>query len=179
MSGKRTLHDYFSSGKKQKISDDESPVQDELQQPSTSRTSTIPVECPVITEVKLKSDSDFDSGDDSIANDFSSETDLDDDDDEKSESIEFTEWLRRGNEYSATSNAENTRKSPGPADLSQSPEDEPKEPELILFPRTKFGNKQRQFSSAWYKLYPTWLEYSVLCDAAFCFVCRPGGWHFI
>jgi hypothetical protein len=56
MSGKRTLHDYFSSGKKQKISDDESPVQDELQQPSTSRTSTIPVECPVITEVKLKSD---------------------------------------------------------------------------------------------------------------------------
>jgi hypothetical protein len=72
MSGKRTLHDYFSSGKKQKISDDESPVQDELQQPS-SRTSTIPVECPVITEVKLKSDSDFDSGDDSIANDFSSE----------------------------------------------------------------------------------------------------------
>jgi hypothetical protein len=96
MSGKRTLHDYFSSGKKQKISDDESPVQDELQQPSTSRTSTIPVECPLITEVKLKSDSDFDSGDDSIANDFSSETDLDDDDDEKSESIEFTEWLRRG-----------------------------------------------------------------------------------
>jgi hypothetical protein len=175
MSGKRTLHDYFSSGKKQKISDDESPVQDELQQPSTSRTSTIPVECPVITEVKLKSDSDFDSGDDSIANDFSSETDLDDDDDEKSESIEFTEWLRRGNEYSATSNAEkdvNTKKSPGPADLSQSPEDEPKQPELILFPRTKFGNKQRQFSSAWYKLYPTWLEYSVLCDAAFCFVCR-------
>jgi hypothetical protein len=70
MSGKRTLHDYFSSGKKQKISDDESPVQDELQQPSTSRTSTIPVECPVITEVKLKSDSDFDSGDDYIANDF-------------------------------------------------------------------------------------------------------------
>jgi hypothetical protein len=39
MSGKRTLHDYFSSGKKQKISDDESPVQDELQQPSTSCTS--------------------------------------------------------------------------------------------------------------------------------------------
>jgi hypothetical protein len=35
MSGKRTLRDYFSSGKKQKISDDESPVQDELQQPST------------------------------------------------------------------------------------------------------------------------------------------------
>jgi hypothetical protein len=68
MSGKRILHDYFSSGNKQISSDDETPVQDELQQPSTSRARTITVECPVTTEVKIKSD----SGDDSIANYFSS-----------------------------------------------------------------------------------------------------------
>jgi hypothetical protein len=61
---------------------------------------------------------------------------------------------------------------PGPGDISQNVTDGPTQPILKLFPRTKFNDKFRQFNSSWYKLYPSWLEYSVLNDGAFCFVCR-------
>jgi hypothetical protein len=61
---------------------------------------------------------------------------------------------------------------PGPGDISQNVTDGPTQPILKLFPRTKFNDKFRQFNSSWYKLYPSWLEYSVLSDDAFCFMCR-------
>jgi hypothetical protein len=59
---------------------------------------------------------------------------------------------------------------PGPGDISQNVTDGPTKPILKLFPRTKFNDKFRQFNSSWYKLYRSWLEYSVLSDGAFCFV---------
>uniref|UniRef100_A0A8C5M9G2 TTF-type domain-containing protein n=1 Tax=Leptobrachium leishanense TaxID=445787 RepID=A0A8C5M9G2_9ANUR len=40
-----------------------------------------------------------------------------------------------------------------------------------MFPRTKIGDKQRNFHSEWYEKY-RWLEYSPPKDAAFCFHCR-------
>ncbi|XP_059289312.1 uncharacterized protein LOC132042813 [Lycium ferocissimum] len=40
------------------------------------------------------------------------------------------------------------------------------------FPKTKFGDKMRQFNPRWYKPpYFGWLEYSIKDDAAFCLCC--------
>ncbi|CAH2315264.1 zinc finger MYM-type 1-like [Pelobates cultripes] len=47
----------------------------------------------------------------------------------------------------------------------------PYQPKLSMFPRTKIGNKERNFQSDWYGKY-RWLEYSPAKDAAFCFYCR-------
>jgi Domain of unknown function (DUF4371)/hAT family C-terminal dimerisation region/OTU-like cysteine protease len=47
----------------------------------------------------------------------------------------------------------------------------PKQPQLALFPKTLFGKQNRSFSTSYYANYP-WLEYSVKCDAVFCFACR-------
>ncbi|XP_060195457.1 uncharacterized protein LOC132624745 [Lycium barbarum] len=48
----------------------------------------------------------------------------------------------------------------------------PYQPELKLFPKTKFGDKMRQFNPDWYKpLYSGWLEYSIKDAAAFCLCC--------
>ncbi|XP_025193665.1 uncharacterized protein LOC112593488, partial [Melanaphis sacchari] len=49
----------------------------------------------------------------------------------------------------------------------------PYQPVLKIFPRTTFGNanKQRSFQHSWYNLFP-WLEYSPKADLAFCFPCR-------
>ncbi|XP_060170360.1 uncharacterized protein LOC132601278 [Lycium barbarum] len=48
----------------------------------------------------------------------------------------------------------------------------PYQPELKVFPNTKFGDKMRQFNPDWYKpLYFGWLEYSIKDDAAFCLCC--------
>src|SRR4051812_32729761 len=46
----------------------------------------------------------------------------------------------------------------------------PMQPDLPTFPRTKFGSVSRAFSKSWYKNY-TWLEYSEIKDAAYCFYC--------
>lgn len=42
----------------------------------------------------------------------------------------------------------------------------------IDFPKTKFGTKMRSFSSRYYGIYKSWLEYSKKEDKIFCFVCR-------
>lgn len=42
---------------------------------------------------------------------------------------------------------------------------------IIKFPITNFSGKGRSFNPEWYKQY-SWLEYSVIKDAAFCFPCR-------
>ena len=47
----------------------------------------------------------------------------------------------------------------------------PKQPHLSSFPKTVFGKQNRSFSSIYYTNYP-WLEYSIQCDAVFCFACR-------
>lgn len=47
----------------------------------------------------------------------------------------------------------------------------PYRPMLKLYPRTIQGSKQRSFQKSWYEMY-SWLEYSPLVDAAFCFPCR-------
>nr|XP_009801156.1 PREDICTED: uncharacterized protein LOC104246943 [Nicotiana sylvestris] len=41
-----------------------------------------------------------------------------------------------------------------------------------VFPKTKFGNKMRQFCPTWFKgPYSQWLEYSIKADVAFCLCC--------
>lgn len=47
----------------------------------------------------------------------------------------------------------------------------PFQPILNVFPKSKFGSKQRSFQQSWYKLFP-WLEYSPKENLAFCFPCR-------
>ncbi|XP_060182569.1 uncharacterized protein LOC132612288 [Lycium barbarum] len=48
----------------------------------------------------------------------------------------------------------------------------PYQSELIVFPKTKFGDKMRQFNPDWYKPpYSSWLEYNIKDDAAFCLYC--------
>ena len=39
-----------------------------------------------------------------------------------------------------------------------------------MYPPTVFGNQRRRFQSSWYKQF-SWLEYSILKDATFCFPC--------
>ena len=57
-----------------------------------------------------------------------------------------------------------------PNDLGQKL-DGPKQPVLPSFPKTTFGKQNRSFSPNYYADHP-WLEYSVQCDAVFCFACR-------
>ncbi|KAJ0968084.1 hypothetical protein J5N97_025001 [Dioscorea zingiberensis] len=47
----------------------------------------------------------------------------------------------------------------------------PCQPHSHVFPLTQFGSKSRRFNPAWFKEYPTWLEYSIAKDAAFCLCC--------
>jgi len=52
--------------------------------------------------------------------------------------------------------------------------DAPRQPINVNFPKTKFGPRERSFSTTWYSG-RQWLEYSVADDAAFCYCCRPFG----
>uniref|UniRef100_A0A667WAX6 TTF-type domain-containing protein n=1 Tax=Myripristis murdjan TaxID=586833 RepID=A0A667WAX6_9TELE len=52
--------------------------------------------------------------------------------------------------------------------------DGPHRPALKKYPSTQFGNQQRSFNRGWLDLY-SWLEYSVIKNASFCFACR----HFL
>ncbi|XP_019234399.1 PREDICTED: zinc finger MYM-type protein 1-like [Nicotiana attenuata] len=46
------------------------------------------------------------------------------------------------------------------------------QPSGHAFPKTKFGNKMRQFNPDWFKgPYSQWLEYNIKSDAAFCLCC--------
>lgn len=61
-----------------------------------------------------------------------------------------------------------------PTDISKTPENGPYQPVPSGgFKKTKIGadNYYRSFATHWYRQYPT-IEYSVVCDAVFCFVCR-------
>lgn len=59
----------------------------------------------------------------------------------------------------------------GPSDLSQLKNECPRQPNLKIYPTTKFGNKMRNFNNKWYSIFP-WLEYSIMADAVYCFPCR-------
>ncbi|KAK0136706.1 hypothetical protein N1851_027113 [Merluccius polli] len=52
---------------------------------------------------------------------------------------------------------------PGPADISQSRAEQPKQPQLKNFPRTYQGDRRRCFSKDWYNTHK-WLEYSQIID---------------
>ncbi|XP_059289805.1 uncharacterized protein LOC132043321 [Lycium ferocissimum] len=45
------------------------------------------------------------------------------------------------------------------------------QPEVLDFPKTKFGKEMRQFSPNWYKGRRKWLEYSITKDVAYCLCC--------
>ncbi|KAL6522340.1 hypothetical protein OROHE_016893 [Orobanche hederae] len=47
----------------------------------------------------------------------------------------------------------------------------PCQPRNHEFPYTLFGSKQRRFNPAWFDEYPSWLEYSVNQNAAYCLSC--------
>lgn len=61
-----------------------------------------------------------------------------------------------------------------PTDLSSCISYGPRQPHLKVFPFRKYGDRNRNFQSSWYALYP-WLEYSAETDSAFCFACRKFG----
>ncbi|KAL4600059.1 hypothetical protein ACB092_11G170800 [Castanea dentata] len=47
----------------------------------------------------------------------------------------------------------------------------PKDPIDHDFPQSQFGKKKRRFNPLWFKEYPSWLEYSITKDAAYCLYC--------
>lgn len=61
-----------------------------------------------------------------------------------------------------------------PDDVAASPVQAPVQPTCSAFPVTYFSGKGRSFNSAWFTQYK-WLEYSVKCDAGFCYPCRLFG----
>lgn len=63
------------------------------------------------------------------------------------------------------------KKYPGPSDISHNISNEPTQPNLTFYPKTKYGDRWRPFSKQWFKTFP-WLEYSILEDAVYCFPCR-------
>lgn len=62
-----------------------------------------------------------------------------------------------------------------PDDLAMSPQEPPVQPpSIVVFPSTSFSGKERSFNPAWFESYK-WLEYSLKCDACFCYPCRLFG----
>uniref|UniRef100_A0A2S2QYD5 Uncharacterized protein n=1 Tax=Sipha flava TaxID=143950 RepID=A0A2S2QYD5_9HEMI len=53
------------------------------------------------------------------------------------------------------------KKCPGPSDISQNLNNEPTQPNLTFYPKTKYGDRWRHFSKQWFKSF-AWLEYSIL-----------------
>ncbi|CAL8162116.1 unnamed protein product [Prunus armeniaca] len=55
----------------------------------------------------------------------------------------------------------------------------PYQPMLSKYPKSGSVTHQRSFQSSWFKLFPSWLEYSPVKDAAFCLPCylfnKPSG----
>ena len=39
------------------------------------------------------------------------------------------------------------------------------------FPQSQFGKTKHRFNPLWFKEYPSWLEYSIRKDAAYCLYC--------
>ncbi|KAF0747851.1 zinc finger MYM-type protein 1-like, partial [Aphis craccivora] len=69
------------------------------------------------------------------------------------------------------------KKFPRPSDISQNLNNEPIQPNLTFYPKTKYGDRWRHFSKQWFKSF-AWLEYSILEDAVYCFPCRMFSKHF-
>ena len=59
----------------------------------------------------------------------------------------------------------------GPTDVATAADKGPCQPVLVQFPRTQVGKRSRCFQANWYTSY-SWLEYSQIANAAFCFACR-------
>lgn len=59
-------------------------------------------------------------------------------------------------------------------DIAISTQQPPVQPSNVVFPVTVFSGKGRSFNPSWYQSY-RWLEYSVKCDACFCYPCRMFG----
>ena len=58
-----------------------------------------------------------------------------------------------------------------PSDIAQNSQQAPAQPKGFKYPSSRFGSLRRSFTSNWFEKY-SWLEYSILKDAAFCFPCR-------
>ncbi|XP_076050834.1 zinc finger MYM-type protein 1-like [Oratosquilla oratoria] len=65
----------------------------------------------------------------------------------------------------------NTRRPPGPNDISLLPDSGPTCPDLKKYPSHMQGGQTRSFNKRGHQQY-SWLEYSVVKDAAYCFACR-------
>ena len=63
---------------------------------------------------------------------------------------------------------------PVPNDIAQTVAFPPVRPVNVKFPATKFGSTTRTFNVAWYNRF-SWLEYSVECNACYCYPCRIFG----
>ena len=61
-----------------------------------------------------------------------------------------------------------------PDDIAVSPQHSPVQPVSIVFPVSSFSGKERSFNPAWFRSYK-WLEYSVKCNACFCYPCHLFG----
>ena len=61
-----------------------------------------------------------------------------------------------------------------PDDIAVSPQHSPVQLVSIVFPVSSFSGKERSFNPAWFRSYK-WLEYSVKCNACFCYPCRLFG----
>ena len=57
-----------------------------------------------------------------------------------------------------------------PNDIAQTVAFPPVRPVNVKFPATKFGSTTRTFNVAWYDKF-NWLEYSVECNACYCYPC--------
>lgn len=73
--------------------------------------------------------------------------------------------------FEITESERTTLNPPGPSDLSQGKADTPKQPKMPSFPAHQIGNRLRSFKTSWYTRH-SWLEYSLVKDAAYCFCCR-------
>ena len=49
-------------------------------------------------------------------------------------------------------------------------DDKAHQPKSLVFPKHKFGIKERCFQREWFNKWP-WLHYNELDDSAFCFIC--------
>ena len=157
---KRTLSDYFTAFKKLKPGE----------QTASDSAETI-CETASSDPGPSKIDETLEESDESFENLQSTDSESLSEADSETEDCEakFESWIKsRQNPELKLSSRSHV---PGPLDLSQTKVDEPKQPVLQFYPKTKFLNKFRQFNKAWYNTFP-WVEYSVSADSVYCFACR-------
>lgn len=58
-----------------------------------------------------------------------------------------------------------------PHDLASSVNDNPVQPQLSSYQKTRISDRNCSFAARWYQLYP-FIEYSVQKDAIYCYSCR-------